>query len=70
VHILETTSITSCVLRELQITTHDIRLVQELFLRTIVMDEGRGVADGLTIEILETEELLTAHKTIPDNSAT
>jgi cobalt/nickel transport system ATP-binding protein len=38
-----------------------MRLVQELFLRTIVMDEGRVVADGLTMEILENEELLTAH---------
>lgn len=52
-------------LRELPITmlvsTHDMRLVQELFPRTIVMDEGRVVADGLTSEILENEELLTAH---------
>jgi len=35
--------------------------VQELFPRTIVMDEGRVVADGLTSEILEDEKLLTAH---------
>jgi len=52
-------------LRELPITmlvsTHDMRLVQELFPRTIVMDEGRVVADGLTMEILENEDLLTAH---------
>jgi len=52
-------------LRELPITmlvtTHDMRLVQELFPRTIVMDEGQVVADGLTMEILEDEELLTAH---------
>lgn len=52
-------------LRDLPITmlvsTHDMKLVQELFPRTIVMDEGRVVADGLTIEILEDEELLTAH---------
>jgi cobalt/nickel transport system ATP-binding protein len=48
-------------LRELPITTHDMRLVQELFPRTIVMDEGRVVANGLTMEILENEELLTAH---------
>jgi energy-coupling factor transporter ATP-binding protein EcfA2 len=38
-----------------------MRLVRELFPRTIVMDEGRVVADGLTIEILDDEELLTAH---------
>ncbi|MBE0670253.1 MAG: ABC transporter ATP-binding protein [Anaerolineales bacterium] len=52
-------------LRELPITmlvsTHDMKLVQELFPRTIVMDEGRVVADGLTQEILEDEKLLTAH---------
>ena len=52
-------------LRELPITmlvsTHDMKLVQELFPRTIVMDEGRVVADGLTMEILENEVLLTAH---------
>ena len=52
-------------LRELPITmlvsTHDMRLVQELFPRTIVMDEGVIVADGRTNDILEDEELLTAH---------
>jgi cobalt/nickel transport system ATP-binding protein len=48
-------------LRGLPITTHDMRLVQELFLRMIVIDESQVVADGLTIEILENEELLTAH---------
>jgi cobalt/nickel transport system ATP-binding protein len=52
-------------LREMQITmlvsTHDMRLVQELFPRTIVMDEGQIVADGKTKEILEDEALLTAH---------
>jgi cobalt/nickel transport system ATP-binding protein len=52
-------------LRELPITmlvsTHDMRLVQELFPRTIVMDEGQIVADGKTRDILENEELLTAH---------
>ena len=32
-----------------------------LFARTIVMDEGRVAADGLTMEILENEELLTVH---------
>lgn len=52
-------------LRELPITmlvsTHDMKLVQELFPRTIVMDEGQIVADGRTSDILEDEELLTAH---------
>jgi cobalt/nickel transport system ATP-binding protein len=52
-------------LHELPITmlvsTHDMRLVQELFPRTIVMDEGQIVADGKTKDILQNEELLTAH---------
>jgi cobalt/nickel transport system ATP-binding protein len=52
-------------LRELPITmlvsTHDMKLVQELFPRTIVMDEGQIVADGRTSDILENEALLTAH---------
>jgi cobalt/nickel transport system ATP-binding protein len=52
-------------LRDLPITmlvsTHDMRLVQELFPRTIVMDEGRVVADGFTSEILENEELLNTN---------
>lgn len=52
-------------LRDLPITmlvsTHDMRLVQELFPRTIMMDEGQIVADGRTKDILENEELLTAH---------
>ena len=52
-------------LRELPITmlvsTHDMKLVQELFPRTIVMDEGQIVADGRTNDILEDEPLLTAH---------
>jgi len=52
-------------LRELPITmlvsTHDMKLVHELFPRTIVMDEGQIVADGRTKNILEDEALLTAH---------
>ena len=52
-------------LRELPITmlvsTHDMRLVQELFPRTVVMDDGQIVADGLTTEILGDEALLNAH---------
>ena len=48
-------------LHELLITTHDMRLLQELFPRTIVMDDGNIMADGLKMNILEDEELLTAH---------
>jgi cobalt/nickel transport system ATP-binding protein len=52
-------------LRELPITmlvsTHDMKLVEELFPRTIVMDEGLIVADGKTREILADAKLLEAH---------
>jgi len=52
-------------LHELPITmlvsTHDIRMVQEWFPRTIVMDDGRIVGDGLTKEILEDENFLNEH---------
>ena len=52
-------------LRDLPITmlisTHDMRMVQELFPRTIVMDDGRIVADGMTKEILEDETFLNEH---------
>ncbi|HRQ32868.1 MAG TPA: energy-coupling factor ABC transporter ATP-binding protein, partial [Anaerolineales bacterium] len=52
-------------LRDLPITmlvsTHDMRLVEELFARTIVMDEGLIVADGATKDILADEEFLKAH---------
>jgi cobalt/nickel transport system ATP-binding protein len=52
-------------LRDLPITmlvsTHDMRLVEELFPRTIVMDDGQIVADGMTKEILEDEKFLTEH---------
>jgi cobalt/nickel transport system ATP-binding protein len=52
-------------LRDLPITmlisTHDMRLVEELFPRTIVMDDGCIVADGMTKEILANETLLNEH---------
>ena len=55
-------------LRELPITmlvsthdTHDMKLVAELFPRTIVMDEGMIVTDGKTKEILADAKLLEAH---------
>ena len=55
----------SNLLRELPITmlvsTHDMRLVEELFPRTIVMDEGLIVADGRTREILADEKFLNEH---------
>ncbi|HET9907907.1 MAG TPA: ABC transporter ATP-binding protein [Anaerolineales bacterium] len=52
-------------LRDLPITmlisTHDMRMVQELFPRTIVMDGGQIVADGMTNEILDDEKFLNEH---------
>ena len=52
-------------LRDLPITmlvsTHDMKLVEELFPRTIVMDEGLIVADGNTREILQNEKFLNEH---------
>jgi cobalt/nickel transport system ATP-binding protein len=52
-------------LRELPITmlvsTHDMALVKELFPRTIVMDEGKVVADSLTQDILADEAFLNQH---------
>ncbi len=43
------------------VSTHDLRLVHELFPRTIVMDDGRIVADGPTEQLLNDEALLNAH---------
>jgi cobalt transport protein ATP-binding subunit len=43
------------------ISTHDIRLVQELCPRTVILDKGHIVADGPTAEILADEALLHAH---------
>jgi cobalt/nickel transport system ATP-binding protein len=52
-------------LRDLPITmlvsTHDMKLVEELFPRTIVMDEGLIVADGETNKILRDEKFLNEH---------
>ncbi len=43
------------------VSTHDMRLVAEVFPRTLVMDEGRIVADGPTTEVLADDALLEAH---------
>ena len=52
-------------LRELPITmlisTQDMKLVEELFPHTIVMDEGLIVKDGDTREILQDEKLFNEH---------
>jgi energy-coupling factor transporter ATP-binding protein EcfA2 len=43
------------------VSTHDIPMVRDLFSRTVVMDEGRVVADGDTEIILSDAALLEAH---------
>jgi energy-coupling factor transporter ATP-binding protein EcfA2 len=43
------------------IASHDLELIAELCDRTVVLDEGRIVADGKTLEILSDEPLMLAH---------
>jgi cobalt transport protein ATP-binding subunit len=43
------------------VSTHDMRLVAELFPRMVVMDEGRVVADGPTEALMGDAALLEAH---------
>jgi cobalt/nickel transport system ATP-binding protein len=43
------------------VSTHDMRLVAELFPRVVIMDEGFIVADGPTSLLLHDEALLEAH---------
>ncbi len=43
------------------IATHDLELVKALCGRTVVMDEGKIVADGNTEDILDDITLLKAH---------
>jgi cobalt transport protein ATP-binding subunit len=45
----------------LLVSTHDMRLVAEVFPRVVVMDDGRIVADGPTDDVLADDPLLLAH---------
>ncbi len=42
-------------------STHDMRLVRELFPRSVVLDEGQVVADGPTEELMARADFLEAH---------
>jgi cobalt/nickel transport system ATP-binding protein len=55
IHLLDDLPITMLV------STHDLRMVQELFPRMVIMDEGCIVADGDTHELLSNHALLEAH---------
>jgi cobalt/nickel transport system ATP-binding protein len=48
-------------LQTMLVSTHDMRMVDELFPRTIAIDEGRIVADGPTGKILSDKALLERH---------
>jgi len=41
--------------------THDLRMVQEVFPRTVVMDQGKIVADGPTTTLMSDAALLAEH---------
>lgn len=43
------------------VSTHDLRMVKEIFPRMIIMDEGQIVADGPTQTLLNDQQLLEAH---------
>ncbi len=43
------------------VSTHDMHLVQEIFPRMLVLDEGRLVADGPTSSLMNDYALLEAH---------
>ena len=43
------------------ITSHDMDFIMDTCERTILLDEGRIIADGRSTEILQNESLLTEH---------
>ena len=43
------------------IATHDLDMVVEMCPRSIILDKGRVVADGPTLELLADEALMLAH---------
>jgi cobalt/nickel transport system ATP-binding protein len=55
IHLLDELPITMLV------STHDMLMVEELFPRRVIMDEGRIVADGITEDLMNDTALLEAH---------
>jgi energy-coupling factor transporter ATP-binding protein EcfA2 len=45
----------------LLVSTHDMRLVAEVFERMVVMDDGKIVGDGRTRDLLSDDPFLFAH---------
>jgi cobalt/nickel transport system ATP-binding protein len=43
------------------VSTHDMRMVRDLFLRMVIMDAGAIVADGPTLQLMDDISLLEAH---------
>jgi cobalt transport protein ATP-binding subunit len=43
------------------VSTHDLRMVQELFPRTVVLDQGQIVSDGPTAALMADATVLAAH---------
>ena len=43
------------------VSTHDMLMVRELFPRMVIMDEGRIVADGPTLDLMNDAALLESH---------
>ena len=43
------------------VSTHDLRMVEDLFPRMVIMDEGKIVADGDSHDLLQNDKLLEAH---------
>jgi cobalt/nickel transport system ATP-binding protein len=56
----------AAILRELPhtllVVTHDLPYALELCERAVILDEGRVVADGPTLDLLRDERLLAAHR--------
>ena len=55
IHLLDELPITMLV------STHDMLMAREIFPRMVIMDEGRIIADGLTVDLMQDEALLNAH---------